>query len=185
MEIDLLTDNIKNMVNSLRFSFIKLKESQDKLYRQAYYDSLTNLPNRLFFKKYLKDEIKDCENRICVMFMDLNRFKTINDTMGHDIGDKLLVLVAERLKSLQDEKHHIFRLGGDEFVIVSKVNSIEEIKNDGIRAVEIFKEKFILEDKFSVKITGSIGASIYPQDGTDIDKIIKYADIAMLSLIHI
>lgn len=179
MEIDLLTDNIKNMVNSLRFSFIKLKESQDKLYRQAYYDSLTNLPNRLFFKKYLKDEIKDCENRICVMFMDLNRFKTINDTMGHDIGDKLLVLVAERLKSLQDEKHHIFRLGGDEFVIVSKVNSIEEIKNDGIRAVEIFKEKFILEDKFSVKITGSIGASIYPQDGTDIDKIIKYADIAM------
>ena len=179
MEIDLLTDNIKNMVNSLRFSFIKLKESQDKLYRQAYYDSLTNLPNRLFFKKYLKDEIKDCENSICVMFMDLNRFKTINDTMGHDIGDKLLVLVAERLKSLQDEKHHIFRLGGDEFVIVSKVNSIEEIKNDGIRAVEIFKEKFILEDKFSVKITGSIGASIYPQDGTDIDKIIKYADIAM------
>ena len=179
IEIDLLTDNIKNMVNSLRFSFIKLKESQDKLYRQAYYDSLTNLPNRLFFKKYLKDEIKDCENSICVMFMDLNRFKTINDTMGHDIGDKLLVLVAERLKSLQDEKHHIFRLGGDEFVIVSKVNSIEEIKNDGIRAVEIFKEKFILEDKFSVKITGSIGASIYPQDGTDIDKIIKYADIAM------
>ncbi|WP_368263718.1 putative bifunctional diguanylate cyclase/phosphodiesterase [Clostridium paraputrificum] len=179
MEIDLLTDNIKNMVNSLRVSFIKLKESQDKLYRQAYYDSLTNLPNRLFFKKYLKDEIKDCENSICVMFMDLNRFKTINDTMGHDIGDKLLVLVAERLKSLQDEKHHIFRLGGDEFVIVSKVNSIEEIKNDGIRAVEIFKEKFILEDKFSVKITGSIGASIYPQDGTDIDKIIKYADIAM------
>ena len=86
MEIDLLTDNIKNMVNSLRFSFIKLKESQDKLYRQAYYDSLTNLPNRLFFKKYLKDEIKDCENSICVMFMDLNRFKTINDTMGHDIG---------------------------------------------------------------------------------------------------
>ena len=179
MEINLLTDNIKNMINSLRFSFIKLKESQDKLYRQAYYDSLTNLPNRLFFKKYLKDEVKECENSICVMFMDLNRFKTINDTMGHDIGDKLLVLVSERLKSLQDEKHHIFRLGGDEFVIVSKVNGIEEIKNDGIRTLEIFKEKFILDDRFSVKITGSIGASIYPQDGTDINKIIKYADIAM------
>ena len=85
------------------------------------------------------------------MFMDLNRFKTINDTMGHDIGDKLLVLVSERLKSLQDEKHHIFRLG--EFVIVSKVNCIEEIKNDGIKTLEIFKEKFILDDKFSVKIT--------------------------------
>lgn len=179
IEINLLTDNIKNMINSLRFSFIKLKESQDKLYRQAYYDSLTNLPNRLFFKKYLKDEVKDCENSICVMFMDLNRFKTINDTMGHDIGDKLLVLVSERLKSLQDEKHHIFRLGGDEFVIVSKVNGIEEIKNDGIKTLETFKEKFILDDKFSVKITASIGASIYPQDGTDINKIIKYADIAM------
>lgn len=179
IEINLLTDNIKNMINSLRFSFIKLKESQDKLYRQAYYDSLTNLPNRLFFKKYLKDEVKDCENSICVMFMDLNRFKTINDTMGHDIGDKLLVLVSERLKSLQDEKHHIFRLGGDEFVIVSKVNGIEEIKNDGIKTLETFKEKIILDDKFSVKITASIGASIYPQDGTDINKIIKYADIAM------
>lgn len=179
MEINLLTDNIKNMINSLSFSFIKLKESQDKLYRQAYYDSLTNLPNRLFFKKYLKYEVNDCDNSICVMFMDLNRFKTINDTMGHDIGDKLLVLVSERLKSLQDEKHHIFRLGGDEFVIVSKVNSIEEIKNDGIKILETFKEKFILDDKFSVKITASIGASIYPQDGTDINKIIKYADIAM------
>lgn len=179
IEINLLTDNIKNMINSLRFSFIKLKESQDKLYRQAYYDSLTNLPNRLFFKKYLKYEVKDCDNSICVMFMDLNRFKTINDTMGHDIGDKLLVLVSERLKSLQDEKHHIFRLGGDEFVIVSKVNGIEEIKNDGIKTLETFKEKFILDDKFSVKITASIGASIYPQDGTDINKIIKYADIAM------
>lgn len=178
-EIDLLTNNIKNMINSLRFSFIEVKESQDKLYRQAYYDSLTKLPNRLSLRKYLNKVINECNDSICVMFMDINRFKSINDSMGHDIGDQLLILVAERLKELQDEKYSVFRLGGDEFVIVLKVSSEEEVISYGNRTLEIFKDKFTFDNNFSISVSGSIGASVYPKDGTDMNKIIKYADTAM------
>lgn len=181
-EINLLTNNIENMSFILRENFIELNETKDKLYELAYYDSLTALPNRLYFKKYLEELVDGRlpDNKICVMFMDLNRFKIINDTWGHYIGDSLLSEVSNRLKYLQSDKCNIFRLGGDEFVVVLDVNNDEDIQTVGQAIIDMFKVSFKIND-LVVNSACSLGASIYPDDGEDIDTIIKYADIAMYS----
>ncbi|MGL5354433.1 MAG: diguanylate cyclase domain-containing protein, partial [Clostridium sp.] len=106
LEISVLTDNIENMSINLSKNFEKLNESQRKLYELAYYDTLTMLPNRLFFRKYVEGlaQNNNVNNRFCVMFIDLNRFKIINDTWGHDTGDKLLSEVASRLMKFKSDK---------------------------------------------------------------------------------
>lgn len=179
-EINLLTNNIENMSFILRENFIELNETKDKLYELAYYDSLTLLPNRLSFKKYLDELVEEnlCDNKICVMFMDLNRFKIINDTWGHYIGDSLLSEVSNRLKDLQSDNCKMFRLGGDEFVVVLNVNDDDDIRSIGQEIIDMFKVPFKINE-LVLNSACSIGASIYPDDGEDIDTIIKYADIAM------
>ncbi|MGL5086242.1 MAG: putative bifunctional diguanylate cyclase/phosphodiesterase, partial [Clostridium sp.] len=180
VEISVLTDNIQNMSINLSKNFEKLNESQRKLYELAYYDTLTRLPNRLFFKKYLEGlaQNTDISNRFCVMFIDLNRFKVINDTWGHDTGDKLLSEVASRLKNLKSDKFNIFRLGGDEFVTVIKVDNDYEIEKCGRDIISVFNEDFKIDD-LVLSTSCSIGASVFPDDSRDADTIIKYADIAM------
>lgn len=180
LEINLLTNNIKNMFQTMKYNFVEINKSQEKLYELAYYDTLTMLPNRLYFKKYLDEIVTEINegNKICVIFIDLNRFKIINDTWGHAIGDKLLNEVSRRLKSLQNDEFNIFRLGGDEFVIVANVNSKEEIVECGNSIMGLFKESFKIDD-LVLNTSCSIGVSVYPDDDKNIDTIIKYADIAM------
>ncbi|MGL4875357.1 MAG: putative bifunctional diguanylate cyclase/phosphodiesterase [Clostridium sp.] len=178
-EIRNLEQNIREMSDKLRENFIKLNKTQNRLYELAYYDTLTKLPNRSYFKKYLDELIlKNKDSKICVMFIDLNRFKVINDTWGHYIGDKFLIKVAERFKKLKNKNCKVFRLGGDEFVFVVKINTNEEIKELGKGVIKSFEEEFKIDD-LMISSTCSIGVSIYPDDSKDIDIIIKYADIAM------
>lgn len=177
MEVREFVGSLKEMTRELQYSFLEIKSSKEKLYKLAYYDSLTELPNRLYFKKTL-DELAKNKQRVSIIFLDLNRFKIINDTLGHDVGDKLLVQVASRLKELTSKELDVFRLGGDEFVIVAKINNENEVITIGEKVISKFKENFILED-ISLSVTCSLGASIYPDHATNINNIVQYADIAM------
>ncbi|MGL4762305.1 MAG: putative bifunctional diguanylate cyclase/phosphodiesterase [Sarcina sp.] len=180
LEIRYLGDNIKKMINELKQNFKEIKSSEERLYELAYYDTLTKLPNRLLFRKQLDESIGKLtkKEKICIVFLDLNRFKVINDSLGHDIGDKLLGEVAARLNELKSENIGIFRLGGDEFVIVAKIKSNTEIEKIGEDILNKFEKNFILNELI-LNISCSAGASIYPDDSENINTILQYADIAM------
>jgi len=163
----------------------KLSENRQqigKIRELAYHDTLTGLPNRLFFNEQLKHSIaiaERMERNLAVMYMDLDGFKMINDTLGHPTGDKLLVEVSKRLVQTLRQSDTVARLGGDEFVIM--VENLEEDDSTDIIAQKIigaFKQPFNLngQDCF---ITTSVGVAIYPTDGKEADTIIKNADIAM------
>jgi len=163
----------------------KLRENSQqiaKIRELAYHDNLTGLANRLFFNEQLKHSIsmaERTERNLAVMYMDLDGFKMINDTLGHPTGDKLLVEVSKRLVQTLRQSDTVARLGGDEFVIM--VENLEEDDSTDIIAQKIigaFKQPFNLngQDCF---ITTSVGVAIYPTDGKEADTIIKNADIAM------
>ncbi|MGL4772418.1 MAG: putative bifunctional diguanylate cyclase/phosphodiesterase, partial [Clostridium sp.] len=180
IEIKNLVDNIKIMIGELVSNFSELKKSEEKLYELAYYDTLTALPNRLYFRNTLEKFVKESKEneKIGIVFLDLNRFKVINDTLGHDIGDKLLVEVAIRLNELNSDKITVYRLGGDEFVISVKINERSEIELLGEAIKGKFENSFILDDVV-LNVSCSMGASVYPEDSTNINSIIQYADVSM------
>lgn len=192
-ELRLLTQNLKEMAQKLKESFQeslemnrvltnqteKLKESEDKLNQIAYYDVLTSLPNRLHFQKYVRDLIQSKHSGYAaVIFIDLNQFKQVNDTLGHDAGDRLLQLTADKLRTLQGHNREVFRLGGDEFVIVHEVEERGEIEDTLDKISYRFSSPFTINGQV-LYITGSVGVSVYPDDGQDLDTLVKYADIAM------
>ncbi|WP_044879528.1 putative bifunctional diguanylate cyclase/phosphodiesterase [Paenibacillus sp. IHBB 10380] len=188
LEIDSLTHNFKDMSQNLLHMFQealwmnqRLRSSEKKLHQLAYYDSLTTLPNRLQFHQVLSDLLLqegDRTGRIAVMFMDLNRFKQINDTLGHAVGDVLLRKVAERFIEIADESCRVFRLGGDEFVFVMCYETSNAPQNFAERICDCFEAPFEL-DGSSLYTTISIGISLYPEHGTSMDDILKKADMAM------
>ncbi|MCM3443091.1 sensor domain-containing diguanylate cyclase [Metabacillus halosaccharovorans] len=159
----------------------KQVETEEHLKQMAYYDSLTNLPNRIMLQSHLKKVIsraKRKEHNITIMFVDLDGFKEINDTLGHDIGDALLKEVADRLNSGVREEDLISRIGGDEFIIVIEETQKEEIKTIADRILNNTSKPYLLNDH-TISITPSIGISSYPDDGQDIETLIKNADKAM------
>ncbi|MBI5098873.1 MAG: EAL domain-containing protein [Nitrospirae bacterium] len=178
---------------SIRYA-IERKRSEEDIYRMAYYDILTNLPNRLLFRDRLKQAIGLAEryNRLgAVMFLDLDNFKRINDTFGHYTGDQLLKSTAERLKNcmrkcdslsrqnVDDSVDTIARLGGDEFtIILTEIKHIEDSAKVAQRILGSLSEQFVLNDH-EIFISASVGIAIYPHDGKDIDSILKNADAAM------
>ncbi|MEH6575468.1 MAG: EAL domain-containing protein [Amphritea sp.] len=158
------------------------KESQNKIYYMAHYDVLTQLPNRQLFQDRGQRTIKKSKRgrgRACIIFVDVDNFKIINDTMGHSIGDRVLRVVADRLKSLVREEDTVARLGGDEFVIL--LDSVENSQHVGRIAEKIgaaFVEPFLINGR-EHRISVSMGISLYPQDGEDIETLVKHADAAM------
>jgi diguanylate cyclase (GGDEF)-like protein len=173
-EISSLVHNFKQMSD-------KLTESEERLHHLAYYDSLTGLPNRLHFFNYLKELVaaySDQSQPIAVMFADLNRFKQVNDTLGHAVGDQLLEKVAERFAGSISDTYQVFRLGGDEFVFVFQYENISDVRTHAKHLCESFSEPILLMD-LPVYTTISIGISLYPFDGMDFNHIIKNADMAM------
>jgi len=158
------------------------KRAEETIESLAYYDSLTELPNRRLLNDRLVQELsraKRNKEKLAVLFIDLDRFKTINDTLGHHAGDWLLRSVAERLKLCLRKCDTIGRLGGDEFVVIlSQINRPENATKFAIRILESIKKPFnISNHKFY--ITTSIGIAIYPDDGDDENILLKNADIAM------
>lgn len=154
----------------------------------ANHDTLTQLPNRSYLHEMVNQYLKPIQttknitnqdvNKACILLIDLNKFKDVNDTMGHQVGDVLLKSIAIRLSRLVDENTHVFRYGGDEFVIWQE-NSVEATAI--IQAEKIIK-KFrqpVLIDGFQFEMSASIGIACYPQDGVTFNELFKHADIAM------
>ena len=160
----------------------ELRDSQSHLYRLAHHDTLTGLPNRLLFRDRLTQAISKAErNRtgLAILFLDLDRFKIINDTLGHDVGDDLLVEVAERLQRQCRQSDTVARLGGDEFVFV-----LEAVSNRKDAAVVAEKIMAALTQPVHIKgheltISTSIGIALYPEDCGELEGVIKCADIAL------
>lgn len=188
VEIHSLVHNVKDMSHNLHRMFqesermnMQLRMSEEKLHHLAYYDSLTGLPNRYHFQQVLSamfTEWSDRKERIAVMFIDLNRFKQINDSLGHAAGDVLLQQVAMRFTMLTDQNCSVYRLGGDEFVFMQLYEQDEEPREFAERICDCFDQAFKLEGS-SVYTTTSVGISLFPEHGTSIGDIVKKADIAM------
>ena len=159
----------------------ELQEKSEAMTHLAHHDSLTNLPNRLYFQKQLDLAIESASrsaHKVGVLFLDLDSFKEINDTYGHRVGDMLLQKITEKMRRVADEEDVVARIGGDEFtVIANKVTpeSLEKI------AVNIMNEiqKPIKLDAIELFVTFSIGVSIYPDDGDTPELLLKFADTAM------
>jgi diguanylate cyclase (GGDEF)-like protein/PAS domain S-box-containing protein len=158
------------------------EEVQRRLHRLAFYDGLTGLPNRELFGDRLRLALAQAHRKnekVGVMFMDLDRFKDINDTLGHGVGDRLLQLVAERLKSTLREGDTIARIGGDEFTaILSGMRAPSDAVNVCEKTLKELERPAVLEGR-SFSVTCSIGVSVFPDDGEDQDTLMKKADIAM------
>jgi len=160
----------------------KLLEQKNILHHQAHHDMLTGLPNRKLFNQRLEDGIKNAEKnhtQLALFFIDLDRFKQINDSLGHDIGDKVLNAISSRLSKAINKKNTIARLGGDEFtIILNDVNKIEHISGVANKILTIMNKPFII-DEHNLYLSMSIGISLYPKDGKKSQNLIKYADAAM------
>ncbi|MDQ0226604.1 EAL domain-containing protein [Metabacillus niabensis] len=157
------------------------KKAQEKIKQLAYTDSLTNLYNRKYFKKYLDKAIGNPifeQEQLAVLFIDINRFKIINKTLGPHIGDLLLIEVAKRLKLLVSEKSLLARQSDDEFSIVIRHANQEIATELSEQIIYVFQHPFIIEGH-KIFTTPSIGISLYPINGKDADTLIKNADTAM------
>ncbi|MGE4560161.1 MAG: diguanylate cyclase, partial [Desulfobulbus sp.] len=160
----------------------ELRESQSHLYRLAHHDTLTGLPNRLLFRDRLSQAVTKADrNRtgVAVLFLDLDKFKTINDTFGHDVGDALLEEVAARLQRQCRQSDTVARLGGDEFVFV--LEAIGERKDAGVVADKIMAAlaEPVQAKEHRIQVSTSIGIALYPDDAGSIDEVIKCADMAL------
>jgi len=160
----------------------KRKRSEQKLAHQATHDALTGLPNRSYGHLRLEEELAKAErtnSNVLVMFMDLDNFKQINDTLGHWIGDQLLTQSTERLLESVRESDILARLGGDEFLLViPELKGLESAQYLAKRILSLFDRPFILDNQ-ELFVSGSIGMSIYPQDGDNAQQLLATADTAM------
>nr|MDQ3018908.1 EAL domain-containing protein [bacterium] len=158
------------------------KQSEDIIKKMAYYDALTGLPNRTLFSERLGEELKRAQSKkgmFGVLFIDLDRFKVINDIYGHQVGDQLLRQVAQRLQRALPKKATISRMGGDEFtVLIPKIKAIDEVLKYARAIQDNFVDYFeVLEQE--VYVNCSVGLSVYPVDGEDVRTLLKHADIAL------
>ncbi|MHB8787863.1 MAG: EAL domain-containing protein [Thauera sp.] len=160
----------------------RLKETEARIRDLAYYDPLTGLPNRRLLEDRLQVELAHAARlrcRLAVMFVDLDRFKRINDSLGHEVGDKLLVEIARRLRANLREDDTVARMGGDEFlVILNNLSGPDEAAMMARRLVGALRRPVQVEGRELV-VTTSLGISIYPDDSQDANTLIKHADVAM------
>ena len=168
------------------------KRTEEQIRRLAYCDSLTGIPNRQAFLETLESELahsRKANKKFAVLFMDLDSFKRINDTLGHNVGDHLLKVVSERLRETirpsdlvsrtELNGNNLARLGGDEFtILIPDLERVENALNVAHRVKEAMRRPFLL-DAHEIFVTASIGISLYPEDGEDCNSLLKYADTAM------
>ncbi|MBI1891526.1 MAG: EAL domain-containing protein [Burkholderiales bacterium] len=161
---------------------IENKETEDRIRYLAHYDEMTSLPNRSLFNQILNHAMKTAHRRqqkLCVMFVDLDRFKNINDTFGHSAGDQALQEFAERVRSCLRETDTVARMGGDEFyVLVEELDDGQEVASIAEKILQEASRPFFV-DQQECHLSASIGIAIYPDDGTDAVSLLKNSDIAM------
>ena len=160
------------------------KAAEERIQYLAYYDALTGLPNRTLLQDRLGKALAGArrnKNKVALLFLDLDRFKDINDSLGHSVGDLLLLQVAERLSTRGREQDTVARLGGDELLIM--LTDVKNVFDAGVaaeRLMDAMTAEFVVQGH-SLSVSCSIGISIFPEHGTDCDTLIKNADAAMYS----
>lgn len=172
-----------HMAEAFESIWSERKAHEEQLKYRAYHDQLTGLPNRMNFQEQLHEHIKHAgriEQMLAVLFIDLDRFKIVNDTLGHKVGDHLLQIVAKRLS---DEQHlancQLFRMGGDEFTaIITCINSKEEAISIAERMLTVLDQPIMI-DSHEMKASASIGISVYPSDGQTLQELLVNADMSM------
>jgi diguanylate cyclase (GGDEF)-like protein/PAS domain S-box-containing protein len=160
----------------------QLIANQQRLDKLANHDHLTGLPNRLFLQAHLPEAIARCQESgqmLAVLFLDLDRFKHINDSRGHEVGDKLLQEIAKRVRAAVRPADIVVRMGGDEFVVVlHKVNLPDEVGIAATRINEVLSAPVMIDGRALVA-TVSIGVSLFPRDGASMGELLKHSDTAM------
>jgi len=172
----------------------ELKQAEDQIRYLAFYDNLTGLANRSLFREHwtkIQPLAERLQRKIAILFIDLDHFKRVNDTLGHPVGDKVLITVAERLRSVlrhsdvvsrssaEQPNSIISRLGGDEFTILSaSFSTLDNIANLAERITQTIEHPIIV-DKQTITLSASVGISVYPDDSDNIDDLLKNADTAM------
>ncbi|NOR54673.1 MAG: diguanylate cyclase [Sulfurovum sp.] len=167
----------------LIFMYFNVLRHRRNVYHLAYHDILTNLANRTEFERYSKILISNASNKplekFSVFFIDLDGFKVINDTLGHDIGDALLICVSKRIAKIVGEENFTARIGGDEFVVIieeeEKIQNLKTILEDLLKSIA----QPLSIDPHAFRTTASIGVANYPEDGRDKNTLLKHADAAM------
>ncbi|QQS54812.1 MAG: EAL domain-containing protein [Candidatus Competibacteraceae bacterium] len=161
----------------------QLKRAEERLVHLVHYDPLTDLPNRLLAQSRLAhavDQAQRHEQRVGVLLLDLDRFKTVNDSLGHPAGDALLCAIALRLRERLREEDTLARLGGDEFLVVLEhLPRPEEAASVAQNLLDLLTQPFMLPDGSEVYVNASIGISLYPDDGSSAADLIQYADTAV------
>ncbi|GAB4290519.1 MAG: hypothetical protein Kow0096_04040 [Thiohalomonadaceae bacterium] len=159
-----------------------LKRSQQQLDHLAHHDPLTDLPNRVLFNMRLTHALSHARRngqRVGVLFLDLDRFKDVNDTLGHPVGDALLQQVAQRFLQRMRETDTIARTGGDEFIVIAEdVEAASDLAQVAQKLLDVFQETFHVGGA-DIHLGASIGISLFPDDGDDAETLVKNADIAM------
>lgn len=175
-------DGSKRMHLAIFSDITEKKKADEIIWKQANFDLLTLLPNRRMFRDRLEHEIKIAHrtgSSLALLFIDLDFFKQVNDTMGHEIGDLLLIKAAERMSNSVRESDTVARMGGDEFTaILPQIDSPEDINRVAKAILASLAQPFKLKG-LTVNMSGSIGVAIYPADAKDIDELIKQADNSM------
>ncbi|WP_139488280.1 putative bifunctional diguanylate cyclase/phosphodiesterase [Brevibacillus dissolubilis] len=173
---------VKQRTEELSVKNEELAVALGKMENMAFYDSLSGLPNRRYFEDRLKvalDQAHEREQMVAILFLDIDRFKFINDTLGHMLGDYLLVAVGQRIKGCMRDSDIVARQGGDEFTLMMEgIHSQEEVITVTRRIQQALSEPFMIEEH-DLRITCSIGIAMYPGDGEDPETLMKNADTAM------
>lgn len=179
------SDQEEAILRTMAASVSAALERQDKdeiIHQQAFHDALTGLPNRVLFAERLDQALTDAhrhQNNLAVMFMDLDRFKTINDTLGHSVGDELLKEVSKRLQHCLRGDDTVARWGGDEFtLLLSNIRSVEDATITAQRILDAFKE-VVKIDHHEIYVNASIGIACFPNDGQEAEILLQNADVAL------
>ena len=180
-EIGLLADNINHMIQGLRLTRQKTKETENQIKAIAYHDTLTGLPNRMHFLIYLRNTLdKAIHGRFyaSLLFIDVDKFKSVNDNYGHAVGDGLLIEFSKRIVEIAGRKEIACRFGGDEFLLFLVGYDYEDTKSVCDRLVKTMREPFIISgNKFF--LSTSIGAALFPKDADGIEALMEKADAAL------
>jgi diguanylate cyclase (GGDEF)-like protein len=170
------------LIRSYIFDITERKRAEEILQYQAFHDTLTDLPNRALFQEQLSLAIANAHrnaNQMAVIFLDLDCFKNINDTLGHSTGDRILQLFAKRLTACLAEGETLARWGGDEFtVLLPHIKTAEDTAKLAQKFISLLKQPFDI-DEHQLYVKSSLGISIYPQDGSDPETLLKHADAAV------
>ncbi|MDQ6600062.1 bifunctional diguanylate cyclase/phosphodiesterase [Bacillus salipaludis] len=183
-ELGFLTENVNALSNHLQHYVNDLNQSKKLIEYQAYHDPLTGLTNRRYFQEKLQPIINQANEKgetVSVLFIDLDRFKHVNDSFGHNKGDELLKIVANRIqKCLPEDNHIITRQGGDEFIILMNNLDVKASKAVAEEIINTLKKPYSIAG-IEVYLSASCGISMYPEHTNNLDTLIIYADMAMYS----